>query len=147
MKLDDVQHLLPESAQALVRLIGLADTVKLVDVLGGTTFPVSLRRNRLGEIRYEMLAEVVGVDAANKLTDHFGGDMMYIPLCKAALRELLQRSIREEFDEITRAYSALHAVSVLAAKHRLCDRTVWRILKRQDNTPGAGGSEYQGRLF
>ncbi|WP_028536172.1 Mor transcription activator family protein [Paludibacterium yongneupense] len=139
MKLDDVQHLLPESARLLVRLIGLAKTMHLVNVLGGTSFPVALRKSRQGEIRYEMLAEVVGVEAADILTHHFGGDMLYVPLCKAALRELFYREVRAEFDALTRDYSALYAVSSLASKHRMSDRQIWRVLKKLDAPSSAPG--------
>ncbi len=144
MKFDDVQHLLPESARLLVDLIGLRYTMKLVEALGGTTFPVALRKSRQGEIRYEMLAEVVGVDAANILTRHFGGDMLYIPLCKVALRELFYRDVRAEFDTITREFSAIHAVASLASKHRMSDRQIWRVLKKQDDN---GFYISQGSLF
>lgn len=144
MKFDDVQHLLPESARLLVSLIGLRNTVKLVETLGGTSFPVALRKNRQGEIRYEMLAEVVGVDAANILTRHFGNDMLYIPLCKTALRELFYREVRAEFDRITQEFSALHAVATLASKYRMSDRQIWRVLKKQDD---AGNAPEQQGLF
>lgn len=143
MKLEEVRHLLPESALVLIEVIGIANTVKLVDAMGGTTFPVAVRKTRLGEIRYEMLAEVVGVNAADALTKRFGRDMLYIPLCKRALRELFYREIRHEFDQITSQFSALHAVATLASKHRISDRHIWRILKRPDDD----GSPNQQTLF
>ena len=145
MKLDDVQHLVPETGRLLIRLIGLRNTVKLVNELGGTSFPVSLGKNRQGHIRYEMLAEVVGVEAANVLTRHFGGDTLYIPLCKVALRELLQREIRSEFDRITRDHSALHAVATLAARYKMSDRHIWRVLKRENDVGMTSAT--QGALF
>lgn len=144
MKITAVEHLLPEIVQTIVRLIGLPTTMKLVDQLGGTTFPVALRRSRLGEIRYEMLSEVVGPDAADMLTKHFGGDMLYIPLCKVALRELLYREIRADFDGMTREYSALHTVAELVKKYRLSDRQIWRILKKHDDE---GQPAEQAALF
>ncbi|MEX3688880.1 Mor transcription activator family protein [Paraburkholderia sp. BR14263] len=133
MKLENVAHLLPDAIKVVIRLIGLPASVKLVEQLGGTTFPVSLRRSRLGEIRYEALSEVVGTDAADALTKHFGGDTLYIPMCKVALRELLHREIRSDFDSITREHSALHTVAELAKKYRISDRQIWRILKKHDN--------------
>jgi Mor family transcriptional regulator len=144
MKFDNVQHLMPDVVQVLISLIGLPTSVRLVEQLGGTTFPVALRKSRLGEIRYEALSEVVGSDAADAITKHFGGDMLYIPLCKVALRELLYREIRADFDRLTREHSALHTVTELVKKYRLSDRQIWRILKKLDDD---GRSSDQGALF
>ncbi|MFC0695044.1 Mor transcription activator family protein [Paraburkholderia humisilvae] len=116
----------------LIRLIGLPASVRLVEQLGGTTFPVALRKSRLGEIRYEALSEVVGSDAADAITIHFGGDSLYIPRCATALRELMHREIRRNFDVMTREHSAIHTVTHLAVRYRMSDRHIWRILKRSD---------------
>jgi hypothetical protein len=132
MDFADVEHLLPEAIQTLIRLIGLSASVRLVEQLGGTTFPIALRKSRLGEIRYEALSEVVGPDAADAITKHFGGDSLYIPRCAAALRELMHRQIRSDFDGMTREHSAIHAVNQLALRYRMSDRHVWRLLKRVD---------------
>jgi len=132
MDFANVEHLLPEAIQTLIRLIGLSASVRLVEQLGGTTFPVALRKSRLGEIRYEALSEVVGSDAADAITKHYGGDSLYIPRCVTALRELMHREIRADFDAMTREHSAIHAVTQLAVRYRMSDRHVWRILKRAD---------------
>ncbi|MBR8084709.1 DNA transposition protein [Burkholderia vietnamiensis] len=132
MKFDGVEHLLPDVVKTIIKLIGLPTTVRLVEQLGGTTFPVAMRRSRLGEIRYEALAEIVGPDAADQLTAHFGGDVLYVPRCVKAMRELMYRSIRAEFDVLTRDHAANHAVAQLALRYQMADRHVWRILKRAD---------------
>lgn len=132
MKFNGVEHLLPDIVKTIVKLIGLPTTVRLVDQLGGTTFPVAMRRSRLGEIRYEALVEIVGPEAADQLTAHFGGDVLYIPRCVKAMRELMYRSIRAEFDTLTRDHAANHAVTQLALRYQMADRHVWRILKRVD---------------
>lgn len=144
MKLHGVEHLLPEVVQVIVHLIGLPSTLRLVDQLGGTTFPVALRKSRMGEIRYEMLADVVGMEAADAMTQHFGGDALYIPMCKAALRELMYRDVRAAFDELTREHSALHAVSELVKRYRMSDRQIWRILKKGNDE---GKPPEQSALF
>lgn len=125
---------LPESAQNLVRLIGMAKAVQLIDQLGGTTFPVSKSKTRLGQLRYELLSDAVGVDAADILTKEYGGEMLYIPNCVAALRAVRNRAIHARFDELTNpasnpTYSSNEAVALLAREHRLSDRRVWDILK------------------
>ncbi len=123
-------HELPESARNLVRLIGLPKTIKLIDHLGGTTFPVAKGLTRMGQARYELLAEVVGMDAADTLTAEYGGEPLYIPNCKDALRRVRDRAIHSRFDALVKAgYSANGAVAELAREHRLSDRRIWEILK------------------
>lgn len=121
---------LPESAQNLVRLIGMPKTLRLVDHLGGTTFPVAKGLTRMGQARYELLAEVVGMDAADTLTAEYGGEPLYIPNCKDALRRVRDRGIHSRFDALVKAgYSANGAVAELAREHKLSDRRIWDILK------------------
>ena len=91
MQLEQVAGLLPETIQQIAGLIGLPRTLELVAALGGTTFPVPKNQRRLGQVRYEALAEVIGVDGADALTRHFGGEILSIPKCEAALRELRDR--------------------------------------------------------
>lgn len=143
MKLDDVPHLLPESARLLVRLIGLPKTVLLIQAWGGTIFPVSKNQTRHGQIRFESLAEVVGMDAANIITRHFCGEVLAIPRCLAAMIELRNRAIRSEFDDITRSYPASHAVHELARKYQMTVRHVWRVMKQLDVVENTS----QGQLF
>lgn len=132
MRFDNVEHLLPGTAQLISRLIGLPKTLELIRVYGGTTFPVSKRCAPLGLIRYEALAEVIGVDAANVLTEHFGGDMLTIPKCATAMRELRDRHLRADFDRLIREMGTTYAASELARRYSLTERQVWRILKHSD---------------
>lgn len=132
MKLEDVQHLLPEMAQLIADLIGLPKALKLIETWGGTTFPISKNKRRDGQIRYEALAEVVGVEAANILTGHFGGEVLAIPRCAVAMREVRDRMIRAEFDALTCEHPAVHAVNQLARKYQMTERNVWMVLKKSD---------------
>jgi len=108
--------------------------VMLIQTWGGTTFPVSKNLTRLGQIRHEGLAEVVGMEAAKVLTKHFGGEVLSIPLCQAAMLELRNRAIRSEFDELTRDHSASYAAGQLARRYQMTERHVWRVLKQVDMT-------------
>lgn len=137
MNLDNVQHLLPESARLFVSLIGLPKALLLIQTWGGTTFPVSKNQTRSGHVRYEVLAEVLGVEAADIITRHFGGEVLSIPLCKAAMQELRNRTIRSEFDAITRQHAANHAVTQLARQYHMTERNVWRLLKQPDTAEGS----------
>jgi len=128
----DVEDELPDFVRLLVRLIGMPKTVMLIEQLGGTTFPVAKRLSRQGEVRYQLLAEVVGVEAADRLTEHFGGEPLYIPTCAKAVRLARDRRIRADFDTITREHSSLYAVVKLVQRNKLSDRQIWRILKQED---------------
>lgn len=146
MKLDQVAGILPSMVQDLIKIIGLPLALQLVEELGGTTFPVSRNKRRLGQVRYAALADVVGVPAADILTRHYGGDEIYIPRCAAALRELRNRQLRADFDRMCVLHSAQHVVTELVRKYRLSDRWVWEILKRADYCD-AGTTSEQQKLF
>lgn len=132
MKLEQVEYLLPEMARLIATLIGLPRTLSLIEAWGGTTFPVSKNKRRDGQIRYDALAEVVGVEAADILTRHFGGEVLAIPRCAAAMREVRDRMIRAEFDVMTREHAALFAANQLARKYQMTERNVWLVLKKAD---------------
>ncbi|WP_434777670.1 Mor transcription activator family protein [Neisseria sp. Ec49-e6-T10] len=132
-----VQHLLPDSVKDLAQIIGFEKTYLLIKHLGGTTFPVSKNMHKNGVIRYEMIAEIIGVTAADILTNHYGGDTVYIPRCFEALTEVCHRVIRARFDRETKDVPAIYVVADLAREYEVSDRHVWRILKegdREDNS-------------
>lgn len=120
---------LPPSVENIIRLIGLPKTQRLVEQLGGTSFPVAKAQTKLGQIRYELLAEVVGTTAADQLTAEYGGEVLYIPNCKAAARAARDAAIHARFDQLVRELSSNEAVSLLAREYQLSDRRVWDILK------------------
>ncbi|VVE67855.1 hypothetical protein PAN31117_02792 [Pandoraea anapnoica] len=145
MDFGDVEHLLPEVAQLLVRVIGISKATRLVEQLGGTTFPVPvyLTTRRDGEASFEALAEIVGRRAATDISKYFGGNNLYVPKCQRAMRELRGRAIRNEFDKLAREYGSRGSVAKLAKQYRIADRHVWRILKMTDDVP----HDDQGTLF
>ncbi|MTD32538.1 Mor transcription activator family protein [Paludibacterium denitrificans] len=139
------QHLLPENARELVRLISLPMTMKLVDLLGGTHFPIPKTARQEGQY-FSALAEVVGVDAARTLTKHYGNTRLYVPKCAAALRALRDAEIRADYDRHCRELGHNATVNnILVPKFKLCDRRIEEILSKADellpeNVP-------QGQLF
>ncbi|WP_255497675.1 Mor transcription activator family protein [Aquitalea sp. LB_tupeE] len=141
MQLEQLQHLLPEMAQLIASLIGLPRALKLIEAWGGTTFPISKNQRRQGQIRYEALAEVVGVDAADILTRHFGGEVLAIPRCAAALRAMRNQQIRDSFDTLTRHHPASHAVHQLARQYQITERQVWSILKKEEQLYPSGQAD------
>ncbi len=127
----DVQDLLPGQIKLIAQLIGLSKAMRLVECLGGTTWPVAKGGNRAGESRHAALAEVVGDEAAETLAHHFGGDELYIPRCSTALRRLRDWEINDRFVAGVRAgQSSNDLVSELAREFGLSDRRVWSILKQ-----------------
>lgn len=120
---------LPAAAREIAALVGLPKTLQLVERLGGTTFPMPKRATRIGEMRYTLLAEVVGVEAAAVLCQHYGGTNLYVPRCATALRRARDAEIVAAFDAVSKNRSANTVVAELALKYRLSDRRVWLILK------------------
>jgi len=120
----------------VVPLLGQAVAVELVRKLGGTTFPVPKRETRQGEVRYRMLVEVVGEEAADTLVYHYGGSELYIPRGARAIQEQRDAAINKEATAAIRAgKSTTLIVNELARKYKLTDRRVWDILKAVPN-PG-----------
>jgi len=128
--LADHLHLLPEQARQIAALIGIQPALKLVERLGGTTFPVAKRANKAGELRFSVLEDVVGLKAAEALTAHYGGTRLYIPNCKDALRRVRNTAMIREFDQrIGGGEVGRDVVFDLALRYGLADRVVWGILK------------------
>ncbi|AAQ58033.1 Mor transcription activator family protein [Chromobacterium violaceum] len=121
---------LPSTMQLVAQLIGMPRTLQLVQALGGTTLPFSKNQSRAGQLRFAALVEVIGQEAAERLTHHFGGDILYIPRCSTALRQARNQQMIRDFDAmLVEGLGANEAVGVLAMRYRLSDRMVWRVLK------------------
>ena len=120
---------LPATARDMAQVIGLRKALRLVEQLGGTTFPVPKRETKLGELRFNVLADVVGVDAAEILVRRYGSTDLYIPRCADALRRARDASIIREYERLTESMSGNEAVQRLARTHSLSDRRVFDILK------------------
>lgn len=113
--LRQVRHMgdLPETAHALIEVIGLQATIDLVAVHGGNDIKVPAVVDGDSQA-WAMLEETIGREAAAKLVNsHFKDTPVYVPMCTAALRAERNRDIvrrletGEEFDAVRR----LHRVS------------------------------------
>lgn len=132
---------LPATARDMAEVIGLRKTLRLVEALGGTTFPVPKRETKLGELRFNVLADVIGVDAADILVRRYGSTDLYIPRCAEALRRARDAVICREYDRLIQTMSGNEAVQRLARTHRLSDRHIFNILKREPvTTVNVGGA-------
>lgn len=131
---------MPAMAREIAGLIGMPDTLRLVEALGGTTFPVPKRGNKLGELRFSMLEQAVGVKAAEILCQQYGGTNLYIPRCAEVLRRIRDTEMVFHFDREIKGRSANAVVAEIALMYGLSDRRVWHILKIVPTAgPCAGG--------
>lgn len=129
----------------VVPVVGQDVAAELVRQLGGTTFPVPKRQSRQGELRYRMLAEVIGEEAADLLVYHYGGSDLYIPRGARTLQDRRDAAINEAFvREVNAGRSSTEVVNDLARQYKLTDRRVWQILKTVPPSDKSGG---QFRLF
>jgi len=144
MDIDQVEALLPRQILDIARAVGMPTAMRLVDELGGTSWEFAKGSNRNGLIRVAALADILGEDAARLLTQHMGGEKIYIPRCAEALRRLRDLGIHRQFEqEVRKGVSANAAVAALARENKLSDRWIWEILKQplgQEEAP-------QGTLF
>ncbi|MFL1552481.1 Mor transcription activator family protein [Pseudomonas sp. D47] len=130
MKIDQVKGLLPRQVLDIAEAIGIPATQRLVDELGGTTWPVAQGKRRLGIIRHEALVNVIGVEAAEIMAKRWANVQLYIPRCDAALRSLRDHDINTQFEQgVREGISANTLVAELARSNKLSDRRIWEILK------------------
>lgn len=141
----------PRSASDLIRVAGIEAAAALIAAWPGQEYPVPVSvhsRNKAGQRRYAQLAEVVGDAAAQRIVGAYAGTWLSVPNCREALWARQQDIIRAEADALFAAgYSSREAVFELGIKHRLCARTIERMLGRPNNAPDTSPPEVQASLF
>lgn len=130
---DRLQHLLPPSFAQILTIVGIEAAFKLVDKLGGTSFPIGQNRRQTGKVLHFALAEIIGEELASRVETAFLGQReIYIPKCDALKRELRNAAIRAEFDELTtrsqHRIKPMLAAKNLARAYHISERWVWEIL-------------------
>lgn len=138
MKLEQVADFLPESVKQIADLIGYPQTVRLLKTFGGTTFPMGRGARAFGAPRWVLLRELIGEKNAELIVNNFIGEVLYLPRCDRALRELRNRSFIDDYQQLQNQGSAPStAVTLLCAKYGFSDRLAWRLLAEkkavQDN--------------
>lgn len=147
----DLQHLLPSSFASVVAIVGVGNAFKLVQKYRGTSFKIGKNKRKAGKILHFCLAEVVGEDAATRIEIALKGQReLYVPKCDDVLRELRNRQIRREFDELTLYQTppllATVAENSLALAYQLSARQIRSILTETDRVPTKNQTE-QYALF
>jgi len=113
---------LPELAADMVARLGLADTLQIVERLGGLTVRIAVPHTPADKPPREPL------ECA--LHRHYASEILYIPRCAQLLAQQRNRAIHGEFEALLRqGKSARSIVAQLARQFQLSDRRIWDILK------------------
>lgn len=129
MNLEQVTNLLPQPVTQIADLIGFPATEQLLAAFGGTTFPIGKGLRALGATRAALLRDTIGDEKAQLLIKTFGGEVLYLPRCDRALRELRNRRFLTEFAEVRQqGQSSLMAMTLLCPKYGFSDRFGWQLL-------------------
>ncbi|WP_140921514.1 Mor transcription activator family protein [Limnobaculum xujianqingii] len=135
MNLEELKDFLPGNIQEAAEIIGYPATLKLVEKLGGITFPFSKGVGAFGKTRIALLVQAIGKDHADKLMSHFGGEDFYIPRCAEALREHRNRQFLSAFDDMKNAgESASMSLTILCPQFGFSDRFAWELLSKYNRT-------------
>ncbi|MEQ9860610.1 hypothetical protein OI450_14330 [Pectobacterium cacticida] len=130
MELERVAGLLPDVVLQIADLIGFPATAQLLEKFGGTTFPIGKGLRALGAHRAELLRDTVGEDNALLLVKNFGGEVLYLPRCDRALRELRNQRFLTEFAELRNGgTSSLMVMTQLCPKYGFSDRFAWKLVR------------------
>ncbi|MFO4111166.1 Mor transcription activator family protein [Enterobacter roggenkampii] len=144
MNLEQVTELLPSAVIQIADLLGFPATEQLLSAFGGTTFPIGKGLRAMGASRAALLRDTIGDEKTQLLIKNFGGEVLYLPRCDRALRELRNRRFLAEFAEVReQGSSSLMAMTFLCPKYGFSDRFAWELLAQQKNK----GSNSQGKLF
>lgn len=128
MTIKNVQHLLPESIIEMINIIGLSETEKVVNTLGGLSvvFP---KKNLSESSVLNAYREILGDDTLHSLWQYYAGCALYIPRCELAIKHLKkQRFINEVSEMKDKGIPITQAVRELCPKYQISDRSAWKAL-------------------
>ncbi len=135
---------LPATIRELVALLGHGKAMALVRDFGGQNLRIPK-----GETSdtWHALAETLGEAAARKLVAQWGGEMLYIALCHAALKDDRRRKIIAHYERLLAdGHSSTGAISILVREFApISYRWVERIVNAP--MPEAPETAVQGALF
>ncbi|WP_063922564.1 Mor transcription activator family protein, partial [Enterobacter roggenkampii] len=106
--------------------------------------PIGKGLRAMGASRAALLRDTIGDEKTQLLIKNFGGEVLYLPRCDRALRELRNRRFLAEFAEVRgQGSSSLMAMTFLCPKYGFSDRFAWELLAQQKNKD----CNSQGKLF
>lgn len=126
----DLDALMPEQATQLCAVLGRDVTLQLLNEFGGQQieFPKDMANAKM-PVLLRVLSSI-GPDNFEKLCISFGGELLYLPMLHDALLKMRDRTIQRDFDKLSASHTANETVGILARRHKLSDRHIWRILKK-----------------
>lgn len=131
-ELAQIEALLPESAKALIHVLGYAATTKLINRFGGVTLSAKsgAARERSGGV-HALLRDVLSDEESKKLIAYLGADQFYIPRCDCALRQLRNvRFIAAVAERQHEGLSIRQAMAVLCPQFGISDRQGWKLIQQ-----------------
>lgn len=129
-ELGQLDDLLPESAKALIHVLGYAATSKLINRFGGVTLTAKsgAARERSGGV-HALLREVLSDEESQKLIAYLGAEQFYIPRCDAALRQLRNaRFVAAVAERQESGLSIRQAFAALCPQFGISDRLGWELI-------------------
>lgn len=109
---------LPATAQELVEVIGLAATMGIVAVRGGARLCVP--KQTTGD---HWLAERIGMEAFERLTQVYAGEEIEIPCCSVAFLKVRENTIYGQFEQGA-------SIAELALEHGYSERGMRKLIQR-----------------
>lgn len=133
---------LPETATALIKLVGYPTTLAIVKRWGGRYMPVPAGSLAIGRAQYDALVEIAGEEGAKKIIAEYKSTAVYIPKCTQALYIETCRAIQED-------YASGKSVNALAIKYNKSMRQISNDLAKCLPSPVAEdvAAERQFSLF
>lgn len=132
--LEHVAHLLPEMIKDLGNRIGLYEAFSIAKSIGGTS--TYIPKNESSETAQYLIQKLESKELAKALIKNYGGEILYIPRCSEAERELRNIEIHcTAALGISAGRDMNSIVNELALMHAISDRHVWRILKKPPSHP------------
>lgn len=119
---------LPKMVKKLILLIGLEPTHLLVKHFGGIQLTIGKGKRSDGMARYEAIAEVIGYEAMEKLSQEFGNRHLSVPRCLQAFFDARDAQITKDREVLSQAFGKHNSVRMLAEKYDISERDVYRIL-------------------
>lgn len=127
-----LEALLPESAKALVQVLGYPATTKLINQFGGVTLSAKsgMAKERSGGV-HALLRDVLTEEEVNKLIAYLGADQFYIPRCDVAMRQLRNaRFIAALSERQAAGVSIRQAMAILCPQFGISDRIGWQLISK-----------------
>ena len=143
-----IYGLLPGTARALIDALGVTHACALLNARPGCEIrvPKHADRHPEGTRRWAELVGIVGTDGTQALATHWGGEILDVPTCDQARREIRHRAIRAEFDRLTTeaGLSGRQAIYEIGLQYApISSRAIEMICGRAD----VGQADVQAELF